>query len=239
MSMDWYDMIAKRNGGYKNNATYTVEGLSGEAVFEEKLVELIKNSENVLDAGCGHGEFTLKMSKYTKKITGFDNSKELIKIANKILVESKATNLDYVFAGTKDKKDLPFQDESFDLIYARRGPTSILKNANLLKSGGIMVGIHSACKEAVEERLANSGLIDIEMEVYDKAMIIFPNEKEFEKYRSSSHGSLDYSLDENKVAFKKLVEEHTVDDKIMMQEWRYIWSGKKQLKAVYLKKQFK
>ncbi len=30
MGMDWYDMIAKRNGGYKSNAIYTIEGESGE-----------------------------------------------------------------------------------------------------------------------------------------------------------------------------------------------------------------
>ncbi len=28
MSMEWYDMIARRNGGYKSNAKYTVEGES-------------------------------------------------------------------------------------------------------------------------------------------------------------------------------------------------------------------
>ncbi|MBI9010896.1 MAG: hypothetical protein JEZ08_01600 [Clostridiales bacterium] len=62
MSMEWYDMIAKRNGGYKNNAIYEVEGVSGEVIFEEQLIKLIKNSKSVLDAGCGHGDFTLKMS---------------------------------------------------------------------------------------------------------------------------------------------------------------------------------
>ena len=31
-------MIALRNGGYKNNAKYVVEGVSGEDVFEERLM---------------------------------------------------------------------------------------------------------------------------------------------------------------------------------------------------------
>ncbi|MFW6270043.1 MAG: hypothetical protein ACOC4G_08175 [Bacillota bacterium] len=37
MSIDWSEMIAKRNGGYKNNAFYSVEGKSGEDEFEKRL----------------------------------------------------------------------------------------------------------------------------------------------------------------------------------------------------------
>ena len=74
MGMEWYDMIAKRNSGYKPNAIYTVEGISGEDIFEERLMKLLQRCEYVLDAGCGHGEFTIKMGKYTKNIVGLDRS---------------------------------------------------------------------------------------------------------------------------------------------------------------------
>lgn len=40
MGMDWYDMIAKRNGGYKNNAISTTIGVSSEQVFEENLITM-------------------------------------------------------------------------------------------------------------------------------------------------------------------------------------------------------
>lgn len=33
IGMEWYHMIARRNGGYKNNATYTVEGFSAGIIF--------------------------------------------------------------------------------------------------------------------------------------------------------------------------------------------------------------
>ena len=227
MSMEWYDIIAKKNGGYKNNATYKVEGVSGESIFEKQLIELIKESKIVLDAGCGHGEFTLKISKYSRKIIGFDNSIELIRLANELLIDSQVCNLEFVLAGTNDKDGLPFKDESFDLIYTRRGPTSIIRNCHLLKPGGIMLGIHSAAKDMVEERLAESELIDIDIVVYDEAMLVFSNEKELEKYISSSHGSLDYSLAENNEALLKIVDEFTIDGEIKMQEWRYIWRGRK------------
>ena len=51
MSKAWYDMIALKNKGYKSNATYTVEGLSGEDVFEQRVIELLKGSSKALDAG--------------------------------------------------------------------------------------------------------------------------------------------------------------------------------------------
>lgn len=38
MSKEWYDMIALKNKGYRSNAIYTVEGLSGEIVFENKVI---------------------------------------------------------------------------------------------------------------------------------------------------------------------------------------------------------
>ncbi len=114
MGMDWYNMIALRNGGYKNNATYIVERVSGEDFFEERLIKMLGSYESVLDAGCGHGEFTIKMGKYANNIIGFDNSKELIKIADDILKESKSENVRFVYAWTRDNKPLPFEDEQFD-----------------------------------------------------------------------------------------------------------------------------
>jgi hypothetical protein len=56
MGIQWFDMIAKRNGGYKSDAVFTVEGISGEDVFEERLNDML--------------------------FIGFDGSKELLKIAN-------------------------------------------------------------------------------------------------------------------------------------------------------------
>ncbi|WP_246313948.1 hypothetical protein [Paenibacillus foliorum] len=68
MGIEWYDMIARRNGGYKGRAIYTVEGKSAEDIFEERLINMLPSFKSVLDAGCGHGEFTLRMSKYTNRL---------------------------------------------------------------------------------------------------------------------------------------------------------------------------
>lgn len=145
MGVDWYDMLARKNGGYKNNSIYTLEGISAEQIFEERLIGMLPNFNLVLDAGCGHGDFTLQMSRYAKSIVGFDNSIEMINISQSIKDESNVKNIDFVYATTKS--ELPFDDGQFDLIYNRRGPTSILNHSRILCSGGTVVGIHSGAIE--------------------------------------------------------------------------------------------
>jgi SAM-dependent methyltransferase len=140
MGVDWYDMIAIRNGGYKSNAVFTIEGISAEQIFEERLISLLPQYQSILDAGCDHGDFTLKMAEHANSIIGFDNSCEMIKIADTVLKASRLNNIKFVFATTK--QELPFTDGQFDLIYDRRGPTSILNHNRILCSGGTVFGIH-------------------------------------------------------------------------------------------------
>lgn len=222
MTIEWYDMIARKNGGYRSNAVFSIEGLSGEAVFEDRLKDILPNYTSVLDAGCGHGEFTIKMAKYTRSIVGFDNSIEMIKIAYNLKDYYNVSNVDFVHASTKEQ--LPFEDEQFDLIYSRRGPTSILNHSRVLRSGGIIRGIHSAEADRVQERLTSNGFADIE---FDQAYLTFLDEKEFAKYLSASHGNPDYTLPENKDALNTLVSDNWRNGKISMKQWRYIWKARK------------
>ncbi|WP_255570378.1 class I SAM-dependent methyltransferase [Cohnella sp. CFH 77786] len=147
MGVDWYNSIAIRNGGYKNNAVFSVEGTSAEELFERRLITLLPNCESVLDAGCGHGDFTMKMAAYAKSIIGFDNAIEMIKIANSSIRGTSYTNLHFIHASTKE--ELPFSDGQFDMIYDRRGPTSILNHSRILRSGGTIIGIHSGGLDVV------------------------------------------------------------------------------------------
>ncbi|MCG8514656.1 MAG: class I SAM-dependent methyltransferase [Halanaerobiales bacterium] len=228
MSMNWYDMIAKRNGGYISNAIYTVEGESGEEEFEKRLIEMLPKYESVLDAGCGHGEFTLKMAQYAKKIIGFDNSKELLKIAKSSLDEADdIDNVEFIYAYTKHENGLPFEDDQFDLIYNRRGPTSIYNHIRILRSGGTIFSIHPACLEKTKERIINGGFVDIKIEIFDKAYIYYPNEIEYAKALSATPGNLDYTLKENKDELKKMIKGNTIDGRIGGQLWRYLVTARK------------
>lgn len=190
MGIEWYDMIARRNGGYKGRSTYTIEGISAERIYEDRLIDMLPHFQCVLDAGCGHGEFTLRMSKYTNKIIGFDNSMELIKIAQELLDSSQVNNVEFVYATTKT--EMPFEDGKFDLVYDRRGPTSIINHRRLLSSGGVIFGIHTNV-DKVSRQLSLHGYKDIVIEEYNKAVFYFPDEIEFAKFLSDIPGNPDYT----------------------------------------------
>ncbi len=227
MSKEWYDMIALKNKGYRSNATYTVEGLSGEDVFEQRVIELLKGSRKALDAGCGDGEFTIKMGQHANHVVGFDNSEELLKIADAQLKDSKAQNVEFVYGWTKDGKELPFTDGEFDVIFCRRGPTSILNHPRILKSKGTIIGIHSAEQERVAQRLKENNFSQVTFEVFDEAIAVFPNEVEFIKFLSAFPGNPDYSLPEYAPIIQEIIEKNTVEGRLTYKQWRYIWKAEK------------
>jgi SAM-dependent methyltransferase len=222
MGVEWYDMIARRNGGYKSKAIYTTEGISAEEIFEGRLTNILPNFNSVLDAGCGHGEFTLRMSSYVKRITGFDNSVELLKIAETLLHSSEIHNVDFIYATTKT--ELPFKNEQFDFIYDRRGPTSIINHSRILTKGGMIFGIHTSI-DSVEERLYKNGYIEIEIEEFNSATNYFPNEEEFAKFLSDVPGNPDYTLPEFRTEFEIKLQENTVNGRIRLREHKYIWKA--------------
>lgn len=225
MGVEWYDMIARRNGGYRSNAVYTIEGISAEQIFEDRLVNMLPEFDAVLDAGCGHGDFTIKMSQYAKSIIGLDNSMEMIKIADSFLNEMKVNNVNFVYASTKN--ELPFHDEQFDFIFDRRGPTSIINHSRILRSGGTIFGIHSGSLEKVQERLHSNGLVNIQIEEYDAAICYFPNETEFAKFLSDIPGNPDYIAPERSKELELKILENRISGRIGMKEYRYIWKANK------------
>lgn len=228
MGIEWYDMIARRNGGYKSRAVFTVVGRSAEDVFEERLIEMLPQCQSVLDAGCGHGEFTLKMSAYTNSIIGFDNSRELMTIAQALHRSSLIENVEFLYSTTK--AELPFVDEQFDLIYDRRGPTSIINHSRILKSGGTIFGIHVNV-DAVKERLAKNGFIDIVIEEFQEAVTYFPTREELVIFLSDGPGNPVFTKAEHKQELETLLKELAAQGRLVgdlgMKEHKYVWQARK------------
>lgn len=224
MSVDWYNRIARRNGGYRGNFISTVVGVSGEDIFEQRLIAMLPNFASVLDAGCGHGEFTLSMAKYARQLIGFDNSVELLTIAQRLLDESPISNVQFVLATTKT--ELPFTDGQFDLIYDRRGPTSIINHSRILKSGGTIFGIHGNVDQ-VKERLHQNKFENITIETFNEAITYIPNKVEFTKFLSCIPGNPDHTLPEYEEEVESRMQQHLVDGKIAIRELKYIWSATK------------
>lgn len=230
MSKKWYNEIAKKNGGYKSDVNYILEGPSGEVYFEEWLKSLVGQADHVLDIGCGHGAFTLEIAKFAKRITGADNAGELLKIAKDLLKQEAYDHVDFTFAWTKG--NMPFEKNTFDLIYSRRGPTSILNHLTCLKPGGIIVGIHTFDLdiETYIKKMQVLGLEEISYKTFDQARYFYDQEEDMKKHLSSMHMSLDYTLKENQEAFDRVKEKHSFEGRLSYPQNRYVWFARKPFK---------
>jgi len=220
-SQKWYNNIAKRNKGYKSLATYTKRGLSGEDEFRKKLIALLPGYANVLDIGCGHGEFTLEMANYAKKITGGDNSNELLQIATAMKSEKEVKNAEFRFIDTHDLSEI--KGREFDMIYSRRGPTSIYLHKRILKQNGLIISIHPLYAiDRVKERLLKGGFEIVELVEYLDCELVFDTITDFAEHLSSMHMSNDYTLSENKEELSRLVDQHTIEGELIYPEHRFI-----------------
>ena len=97
-----YDRIAYEYA--KGNIAYTPE------IEREKFIDLVKKGGSILDAGCAAGRDTQYFYNKGLKATGIDLSEKLLDIARR--------NSPYVRYKKIDVRKLPFQDNSFDGIYA-------------------------------------------------------------------------------------------------------------------------
>lgn len=77
-----------------------------------KKLQSIK-PENVLDIGCGCGDFTKEISRYCKHITAIDISKRLIE---RCIRENKTPNTEYLCI---DGRNTGFTDKSYDCVLER------------------------------------------------------------------------------------------------------------------------
>ena len=113
------------------------EGVDGEDYFD-RIVLKEARGRNVLDVGCGRGEFTLYVAAVAKKVAGVDFSRNAI---SRAIVNTSLQGVTNMELRLTSARSIPYPDESFELVYCRRGPaTCDLKTAReasrVLKHGG-------------------------------------------------------------------------------------------------------
>lgn len=111
-----------------------------EEEFEKRLLVRARGKE-VLDTGCGRGEMTLRIAKVARRIVGIDFSKAAIRIAKTNLAKSGRSNATFRIAKAQN---LPFEEESFDLLVSRRGPltdnmATLGEAHRVLRRGGVLM----------------------------------------------------------------------------------------------------
>ena len=102
----------------------TLDGSDGEYEFDHEILNR-SLGKKVLDIGCGPGEFTLRVGRNAKSVTGIDTSEVALELARRHLARSRLKNIIF---GYGNARKLPFPDHSFDLVYSRRGPASDSKH---------------------------------------------------------------------------------------------------------------
>lgn len=148
---NFYDKMAKEFGGYgfsTSKPKYHSRYPNGnpEAIFKEKLLELATPDSIAADMGCGDGKFTFEIADHFFRISGLDSSKELIAIAQQ---KKKTLNVKNVSLFFGDASKTSFDDQSFDIIFNRRGPSYYTEYSRLLKPGGYYLEIGIGEQDAV------------------------------------------------------------------------------------------
>lgn len=148
----FYDKVAKKFGGYaygSNKPKYSSEYPDGnpEEIFKKKLLELARKISVALDVGCGDGKFAFEISPHFSFIHGIDTSKGLLRIAES---KKKALNVANVDFALMDASKTSFPNESFDIVFCRRGPSFCEEYYQLLKKGGYYLEIGIGEKDCVE-----------------------------------------------------------------------------------------
>ncbi|NOY49296.1 MAG: class I SAM-dependent methyltransferase [Chlorobi bacterium] len=88
----------------------------------EFVLNEIKQTDAVLDLGCGFGRVTAELMKKAGKVVGIDISGESIELARKIIGDEKRCRLH-----TMDAAELKFPDNSFDVVICVQNGISAFK----------------------------------------------------------------------------------------------------------------
>lgn len=83
------------------------------------LLSHIKQTDKILDVGCGPGTISVDISQYVPEgiVYGIDTEKELIDDARREAASQKVTNVDFRIGSATL---LPFEDNVFDIVYAHQ-----------------------------------------------------------------------------------------------------------------------
>ncbi len=143
----FWDMIAN----YVDNVSGN-EGLKQIDIrSDEKIRKYLKNSDVILDYGCGDGILALKYAGLVKEIRGIDYSHNMVEVAKKKAAEANIENIHFTQAVIFDER---LERGSYDVVLAR-GVLHLLDDRlevvdriyELLKPGGLFISLTECLDE--------------------------------------------------------------------------------------------
>jgi SAM-dependent methyltransferase len=138
--------------GFAHRWQSSVAAGNGEDAFIELVDQYLRPDCDVLDLGCGHGEFTLTLAARCRTIVGIEREPGYLELAKELAAEQQVANVRFYrvnLAGVEDEDrvfaGIPLADDSIDLFVNRRGPIlqRYLDEAiRVARPGAVMVGLH-------------------------------------------------------------------------------------------------
>jgi len=139
--------------GFAHRWQSSVAAGNGEDAFIALVDQFLRPDCDVLDLGCGHGEFTLMLAARCRTIVGIEREAGYLALAKELASEQNITNAQFFqvnLIGAKEEgrvfAGLPLADDSIDLFINRRGPILLryLDEAiRVARRGAVIVGLHA------------------------------------------------------------------------------------------------
>jgi ubiquinone/menaquinone biosynthesis C-methylase UbiE len=105
----------------KNAASYVSSPIHKDGKDLLKMIEMavINGQEELLDIATGGGHTANAFAPLVKKVTAVDLTEEMLAAAESFIIENGHQNVEFVQG---DAEQLPFTDESFDIVTCRIAP---------------------------------------------------------------------------------------------------------------------
>ena len=151
MSEEFWNRVAEKIGYDHSHINKKVIGNSGETKFKDLVISTAKGSK-ILDVGCADGSFTIDIAEHAEWVIGVDNSGKMIEKAESNKKKTGKRNVSFVLA---DIGKMNFGDESFYIVFSRRGPAtnnieSLKECYRVLKNNGTFAEITIGEKDCRE-----------------------------------------------------------------------------------------
>ncbi|MGV8138827.1 MAG: class I SAM-dependent methyltransferase [Mangrovibacterium sp.] len=152
----------------KQAAAYTSVKAHSDAL--DLLIEMsgVSEKDHVIDLACGSGIVSCEFAKYAGHVTGIDITESMLKLARKLQLKNKLTNIDWVL---DDVLPLKFKDNQFSIVISRFGFHHFIDYDKVFDE---MIRV---CKSGGTVMVVDVALPEDKLEAYDT----------MEKLRDSSH----------------------------------------------------
>lgn len=135
--------------GFSHRWRSSVAAGNGEDAFILLVEQHLRPDCDVLDLGCGHGEFTLSLAPRCRTIVGIEREPGYLELARELATERNITNVRFfqvnVGAVEEGSPGIPLAESSIDLFINRRGPILqryLTEAIRVARQGAVIAGLH-------------------------------------------------------------------------------------------------